>query len=115
MSISSDKLSEIMDGIANKIRHAYNCGFNDGCEAIYRKIGKDIGDRLVDDLEQALKEDTVSVDDYEREINSLKEDIQQWKDMYQAEHQKVIRLKESMPSHNPQPNTSAATSDWRLP
>ena len=116
MSISPEKLYEIMNGVASKIRHAYNCGFNDGRKAVYEKIGKDISDRLVDDLEQVLKEDTVSVEDYEREVNDLKEDVQQWRDMYQAEHLKVIRLKEQiakdMPSHNPEGNTY---TDWRMP
>ena len=38
--------------------------------------------------------DCISTEDYEREINDLKEDVEQWRDMYQAEHIKVEKLNE---------------------
>lgn len=56
--------------------------------------------------------DFIPVEDYEREINELKDEIERLRDMYQHEHMKVVKLA-SMPSHNPQDNIYS--DDWRRP
>lgn len=40
--LSKEKVDEIMNGIENKIRHAYNCGYSDGCHDMRMKFTKDI-------------------------------------------------------------------------
>ena len=53
--ISDEKLKEIMDGIENRVRHAYNCGWNDGFSAMKEKIAKDIQEKIVESVNKTLE------------------------------------------------------------
>lgn len=50
MALSEEKAKEIMDGIERRIRHAYNCGFNDGMHAMKNKYIKEISEKIEDIL-----------------------------------------------------------------
>lgn len=56
--ISNEKLAEIMNGIENKVRHAYNCGWNDGFGAMREKVAKDIQERIGGAVEKALEQES---------------------------------------------------------
>ena len=60
--ISEEKLKEIMNGIENRIRHAYNCGWNDGFSAMKEKITKDIQERIEESIDKAMSENTEKPD-----------------------------------------------------
>jgi hypothetical protein len=66
---------------------------------------------------QIMDMECVSADDYEAEINDLKDEISRLREMYQLEHLKALKLKNEpcrgMDSHHPTPNTYA--DDWRMP
>ena len=70
-------------------------------------------------VEENFEEDSIPLDEYEKEINDLKSQIERLKEMYQLEHLKVLKLKSerskgiSSDSHHPQDNTYA--DDWRRP
>lgn len=46
MAIPQDKLKIIMDGVADKIRHAYNCGEEAGRKAMIEKYKTDVGEKV---------------------------------------------------------------------
>lgn len=54
--------------------------------------------------EQMMGVECISVDDYETEINSLKDEVNRQKEMYYLEHIKYMKLK-----------TGAKNDEWRLP
>ena len=54
---------------------------------------------------QIVDADCISSDTHEEEINELKEDIVQLKEMYQLEHMKYLKLKDDTKHSN----------EWRLP
>lgn len=56
--ISDEKLKEIMGGIENRIRHAYNCGWNDGFGAMKEKVAKDIQERIGESIDKALEQES---------------------------------------------------------
>lgn len=71
----------------------------------------DILKRFEEDIET---EDSVPTEDYEREVNRLKDEINRYKELYQFEHEQVQKVKsllETMKSHLPEKNTY----DWRQP
>lgn len=52
--------------------------------------------------EQMMGVECISVDDYETEINSLKDEVNRQKEMYYLEHMKYMKLK-----------TGAKNDEWR--
>lgn len=46
MAIPQDKLESIMDGVEDKIRHAYNCGEEAGRKAIAEKYKTEVGEKV---------------------------------------------------------------------
>lgn len=54
--ISDEKLKEVMDGIENRIRHAYNCGWNDGFNAMKEKITNSIQEEIKESVIKAIEQ-----------------------------------------------------------
>ena len=66
---------------------------------------------------QITDTECISTENYEAEINDLKDEISRLREMYQLEHLKALKLKNEpcrgMDSHHPNPNIYA--DDWRMP
>lgn len=46
MAIPQDKLKSIMDGVEDKIRHAYNCGEDAGRKEMIEKYKAEVGEKV---------------------------------------------------------------------
>ena len=66
---------------------------------------------------QIMDMECISTENYEAEIDDLKDEITRLREMYQLEHLKALKLKNEpcrgMDSHHPNPNIYA--DDWRMP
>lgn len=56
MTIPQDRLDPIMDSIENRIRHAYNCGYEDGYKEAADIYLSKVVDKVVAAVENGLKE-----------------------------------------------------------
>ena len=55
MSIPENKLKQCMDGIENRIKHAYNCGWTDGYQAAEEKFAASVAHSIMKAVEDALE------------------------------------------------------------
>lgn len=96
MAIPENKYNEIMDSIGNRIRHAYNAGFEAGRADAAQRFQSDIADKVAGVLARSLGEtgqDLVTLAEFENRENELLEQIEKLR----AELEKAKALPKDKP------------------